>query len=38
MDDRSEFQTFALEFRRKAQTAGHPVRAKSGTWSRTAGR
>jgi hypothetical protein len=25
MDDRSEFQTFALEFRRKAQTAGHPV-------------
>ena len=25
MDDRSEFQAFALEFRRKAQTAGSPV-------------
>jgi hypothetical protein len=25
MDDRSEFQAFALEFRRKAQTASSPV-------------
>jgi hypothetical protein len=25
MDDRSDFQAFALEFRRKAQTAGNPV-------------